>query len=161
MKLEVGNGINEYPSRLENLKNASEETCGKAIYAGADIVSDAIKRNLDGIPTDEGYGSPENKLQGLKKIQKIGLQKAFGIAKLRNDSGYLNVKAGFDGYNLLKTKKYPQGQPNPMIARTIESGNSFTRKHPFVAPAIRETKDQAERKRAEIVDHEADKIMNH
>lgn len=160
MRLEVGKGMNEYLRRLENLYGASEETCGRAIYAGADIVSDAIKQNLEGIPIDEGRGSDGHKLQGLKKIQKIGLQKAFGIARMRNDNGYLNVKAGFDGYNLLKTKKYPQGQPNPMIARTIESGNSFTQKHPFVAPAIRETKERAERKMAEVIDTEADKIMN-
>lgn len=161
MRLEVGKGITEYLQRLEHLYNASEETCGKAVYAGADIVSDEIKKNLEAIPTDEGFGSESNKLQGIKQIQKTGLIHAFGIARLRNDSGYWNVKAGFDGYNLLKTKKYPQGQPNPMIARTLESGNSFTKKHPFVGPAIRATKDQAERKMAEVVDQEADRIVNH
>lgn len=161
MKISVGNGVDQYLSRLENLYNASEETCGKAIYAGAEIVTDEIKKNLEKLPTDEGFAREGEMLQGIKEKQKRALISVFGIAKMRNDNGYWNVKAGFDGYNQIKTKKYPKGQPNPMIARSVEAGTSFMRKHPFVAPAIRATKERAERKMAEIVDNETDKIMNY
>lgn len=159
MRLTVGSGINNYVRKLENLSNATDETLGKAIYEGSKIVADAIKENIDSIPVDEGRVKDGQKLNGLKKLQIVGLKESFGISKSRDDDGYINVKAGFDGYNLIKTKKYPKGQPNAMIARTIESGNSFTRKHPFVAPAVRETREQAEKTMAEIVDNEISKIM--
>lgn len=159
MKLTVGSGIDNYIDQLQNLSLTAPDAIGKAIYEGAAIVSDAIKANIERIPTDEGFASPGDKLQGIKAIQKTGLKKAFGLAKSRNDNGYINVKAGFDGYNLLKSKKYPQGQPNAMIARTIESGNSYTQKHPFVGPAVQSSREAAERKMAEIIDRETNKIM--
>lgn len=159
MKLTVGNGIDKYLRKLENLYKASDETCGKAIYQAADVVTDAIRRNLNNIPTDERYVSGSEKLIGPKAVQKEALKEVFGISKIRKEYG-LNVKVGFDGYNKVKTKKYPKGQPNPMIARSVESGTSFMRKNPFVEPAIRETKDKAERLMAQVVDQEVDKIMN-
>lgn len=62
----------------------------------------------------------------------------------------LNVKLGFDGYNGMKTKKYPKGQPNVLLARSIESGSSIAKKRPFVAPAVRKTKKAAEETMAKI-----------
>lgn len=159
MRLSVGQGIDQYISQLQNLEFSAPEAIGKAIYHGADIVADAIKANLENIPTDEGHAEEGEKLHGIKAIQKIGLINGFGIAKQSNDRGYINVKVGFHGYNALKTKKFPNGQPNVMVARTVESGNSFTQKHPFVRPAVNATKDQAERKMAEIIDEEIKKVM--
>lgn len=159
MRFQVGSGIDQYLGQLQNLEFKAEETIGHAIYEGADIVADAIKTNLEALPTDDGYGTASEKLGGIKTIQKIGLIKGFGIAKMKNENGYYNVKVGFHGYNGLKTTKFPSGQPNVMIARTMESGNSFTKKHPFVAPAVRATKGTAEKKMAEVIDTETKKIM--
>ena len=159
MKITIGSDIDLYISKLKTLYQATDEHIGKAVYAGADVIADAIKENLKNLPTDEGYVKEGKKLKGIKKIQKIGLINSFGITRIRNDEGLKNVKTGFDGYNLLKTKKYPQGQPNAMIARTVEAGNSFTQKHPFVSPAIRANKEAAERKMAQVIDTEVLKIM--
>ena len=157
MRLQVGTGIDNYIDQLTNLEMDAPKAIGKAVYEGAAVVADAIKANIGNIPVDED--SSDGKRDGLKQIQIIGLKKGFGLTKMRDDSGYYNVKAGFDGYNLLKTKKYPNGQPNAMIARTIESGNSFTTKHPFVAPAVRASKDKAEQKMAEVIDRETAEIF--
>lgn len=159
MKLTVGNGIDQYIKQLTNLEYNAPEVIGEAIYEGAKIVADAIKQNLEAIPTDEGYADEGEKLNGIKQIQKKGLINGFGIAKMKNDNGYVNVKVGFHGYNALKTKKFPSGQPNVMVARTVESGNSFTRKHPVVSPAVKATRDAAEKKMAQVIDTEIAKIM--
>lgn len=165
MRLQVGSGIDNYLNKLENLDLTAPEAIGKAIYQGAKIVADAIERNIEALPVDDSRHSEQ--LKGIRSIQKEGLKGrpkgkggGFGISPSRNDNGYINVKLGFDGYNKLKTKKYPQGQPNAMIARTFESGNSFTKKIPFVAPAVRATKDAAELKMAQIIDAETSKVMN-
>ena len=63
---------------------------------------------------------------------------------MQNENGYINVKLGFDGYNSVKTKKYPKGQPNALIARVTESGSSYRTKTPFIRPAVRATKKAAE-----------------
>ena len=158
MRLQVGSGIDNYLNKLQNLDYTAPQAIGRAIYEGADIVADAIKANIQKMPVDDTPGI-KDKITGIKSVQKKGLLVSFGISPSRNDGGYINVKAGFDGYNTLKTKKYPQGQPNAMIARTFESGNSFTKKIPFVAPAVRATKDAAESKMAQIIDAETSKIM--
>ena len=68
-----------------------------------------------------------------------------GIAKMkRKEGGVFDVKLGFDGYNEVKTKKYPNGQPNAMIARSINSGSSYMRRQPFMDMTIRVSKDRAE-----------------
>lgn len=159
MRLTVGKGMDKYLSELEALSRTADDTIGKAVYEGADIIADQIKKNLEELPVQDQWGKAEQ-VTGLRTMQKKGLIDGFGIAKLRNEMGYMHVKAGFDGYNGLKTAQYPQGQPNAMIARTFESGNSFTKKLPFVAPAIREKREAAERKMAEIVDAEISKNMN-
>lgn len=140
-KFQVGSGIDEYVSQLQNLEFQSEELIGRAIYKGADIVADAIKANIQGLPSS-----------ACSDVEKAGLLSGFGIAKMQDENGYFNVKAGFDGYNDDVTKKWPRGKPNSMIARSIEGGTSWKPKHPFIAPAVRATKDAAEKAMAEEID---------
>ena len=147
-KYRVGTGIDQYVERLSNLAFTAQDTVGRAIYKGADIVADAIRSNIQSLPksvcTDK---------------QRQGLLDSLGIAKMRDDDGTYNVMIGFDGYNSHITKKYPKGHPNSMIARAIESGTSFSAKHPFVAPAIRATKEAAEKTMADEINKELTKQM--
>lgn len=147
----VSKGMQEYIAMLGNLAISAPQAMGKAIYEGADIVADEIMKNLKGLKTDD-RPFPEQ-VQGPKTVQKEGLINSLGIASARTDGTYRNVKIGFDGYNKL-------GQPNAMIARTFEGGNSFTKKQPFVAPAIRNSRLRAESHMEYIIDQETKKIFN-
>lgn len=158
MRFQVGKGMDEYLSKLGNLEMTAPAAIGQAIYQGAKVVADAIKQNIEALPVDDSPHS--EKVTGLKSIQKEGLKHGFGISKSEITNGYRHVKLGFHGNNKLKTKKYPGGQPNAMIARTIEGGNSFTQKHPFVGPAVRASRDQAEATMAKVIDAEINKVMN-
>lgn len=153
-------GMEEYALKLSRLANGSEEIAGKAIYEGAKIVADAIKANIEDLPVIYSQkGTEEDPIEGLTQKQKQGLIDGFGISDMRIDNGYYNVKVGFDGYNSNHTKKFPKGQPNQLIARVIESGTSIRKKHPFVAPAVRKTKNKAVEVMGQIVDREIEKIM--
>lgn len=156
-------GMDDYLGQLRRLSDPAQyrNYVGKAVAAGAGIVADQIRENVRKIPTvgANERGTPENPLTGITRSQKDGLLAGFGISKMRDDDGFLNVKLGFDGYNNLKTKKYPNGQPNSLIARSVESGTSFRRKHPFIAPAIKAAKDKAETKIGETLDKEISKLM--
>lgn len=154
----VGKGLKEYIEQLGNLEFIAPQSIGKAIYEGADIVTDAIKKNIQAMKVSDVQYS--EKITGIRSIQKQGLIDSLGIAKATTENGYRNVKIGFDGYNNLISTNYPHGQPNAMIARTFEAGNSFTQKQPFVGPAIRASRAQAEAKMANVIDDDLRKIFN-
>ena len=113
----------------------------KAVCAGAAIVADAVRANIDALPAvkDEwGVIAYNNHWSApLTETAKKGLQDGFGISPMGNEDGMLNV----------------------LLARSIESGSSIAKKRPFVAPAVRKTKKAAEETMAKIIDEESAKIM--
>ena len=152
-------GVDAYITELNRLEGATEEIIGKTIYKGAGVVADAIKANIRALPIAQGVmGTEGKKLNGITAAQKTGLINGFGISPMRNQSGQYDVKIGFDGYNRTFTKQYPNGQPNVVVARSIEAGTSFRQKHPFVAPAVRATKGQAEAIMKETLEAEIRKV---
>lgn len=152
-------GFEHYMAQLEALEQSSEGIAKQALYEGAKIAADEMRKSIDGIPVQEEWGTKASPAKGIKPEQKKGLQDGFGISNMRNENGHINVRIGFHGYNKFKTKAYPNGQPNAMIARSLESGTSFLRKTPFVANAIKSTKKKAEVRMAEVFESEIEKIM--
>jgi hypothetical protein len=139
-------GLDEYTAQLESLSNQSDEYIGKAVFEGAKVVADAVKQSIGDIPVDNTvYKKEGDRRQGLKSVQIEGLRNTFGISQLQEgNNDYLNVKLGFDGYNKVKTKRWPNGQPNAMVARSINSGTSFMRKYSFVDGTSRSKKSDCE-----------------
>jgi len=154
-------GLAEWETKLSKLKTGSKDIAAKAIYAGAAIMADEIKANIKALPVQTGaHGDSDSKINSVTPVQKEGLLDSFGISSLRDDNGYWNVKLGFDGYNRTRTKKYPKGQPNAMIARSVESGTSFRQRNPFVNRAIKAKEAAVVAEMGRIVDEEIDKLMN-
>ena len=157
--------IDDYAKALANLFADTEEIVKKAVYAGADVVADAIRANLNGIPVQEGedgnppYARPGEKLHGISSRQKSDLINAFGLAPMESKGDYINTKAGFDGYGSVKTKKYPRGVPNAMLMRSVESGTSFRDKHPTVRPAVTRTRKRAQQEMDDTINKEIEKRM--
>lgn len=152
-------GLRDYELMLSKIEDLTDDMISRAVYEGAGIVADAVKANIEALPIVTGYGTSENPLPGgVTTAQKAGLREGFGISKLQDDSGYLNVKLGFDGYNRTKTEKYPGGQPNQLVARGVESGTSWKQKKSFIRPAVNKTRKQAEQKMKDVLDEEISKI---
>ena len=151
----------EYALKLSQLSTGSDEIVRKAIFAGAKIVADKIKSNLEGMPTEKfRYLRGGDQFIGLTKQQKADLLASFGITPItRDEDGFWTAKIGFDGYGSMSTKKYPQGIPNQLLARAVESGSSVRRKHPFVRPAVNATKKAVVEKMDGVINEEAEKIM--
>ena len=169
-KFTIGKGFEKYLKDLETLKKMSPHICGRAVYEGAKIVADAVAQNAASLKvTNAQWGGTYNGVeqgqqQGITAVQKAGLQSSnsgggLGLSKMQNDGGFYHVKLGYHGYNAQVTKKYPHGQPNVMIARSLESGTSFRKKDPFIARGVRRSRAQAEQKMAQVVDDETAKIM--
>lgn len=152
-------GFEEYEKKLSRMGEEAEQIIGKAIYQGADIVADCVKKEIKELPVDEHFGTQKNPAKGIRAIQKKGLLDSFGITPMKKDDGVYHVKLGFDGYNEMKTKKHPKGQPNQMIARAAESGTTFSKKTRFMSRAINRSKKPMEAKMGEVVDQEIERIM--
>lgn len=154
-------GVDKLVAQYQKLEKNTTPIIGHAIYEGAGVVMKSVKSAIENISTDDshGFGTSTNPKTGPTSIQKAGLIHSVGIAKMRNDSGFYNVKIGFDGYNYVKTKRWPQGQPNMMVARSIESGTSWMRKQPFMRKAEQSSRSQCERVMSETVDREIQRII--
>lgn len=153
-------GIDEYIARLSKLIDEPRETIGRAIYAGADVVADAIRRELNSLPVGDRYAQEGEKINTVTAAQKAGLSNGLGIAKMRQDGTAHNVKVGFTGYNNQHTRSYPGGQPNSLIARSVCSGTSFRAKNDFVGRGARSAKAHAEQAMKNELDNTYKKIMN-
>lgn len=154
-------GLEEYELKLSRLEAATEKIAGKAIYAGAGVIADAVRKNissLPNVPPKKAYGTAAAPISGVTSVQKVGLLEGFGISKMELTNGYYHVKLGFDGYNRTKTQKHPGGQPNQLIARSVEGGTSFRSKYPFVSPAVRSSRKAAEQKMKEVLDEEINRM---
>lgn len=150
----------EYLGKIAKLDAAlKDEICGAAIYGAAGIVADEIRSQLKAVPTDEGYGTASEPTRGPKAGQKEGLLDALGISSMEEKSGYYDVKIGFDGYNGIKTKRWPNGQPNQMVARSIERGTSWMKANAFVKRAMAATRKRALEFMKHSVDESIRKIM--
>lgn len=153
-------GIARYISGLTELVFFSEEDIKRAVYPAAGIVYNSVRAGVQGIPVmDTNYKRRDKMARGVTAAQKAGLLSSLGIARFKNQGGFINVKIGFDGYNNVHTKNYPGGQPNAMIANAVESGSSWRRATPFMAKSVRAVASQAEQAMAKQFDIEVKKHM--
>lgn len=155
-------GLEEFEKTLTHLGADINKITDKALYEGAGIMADEVKNRIEAMSAvDErtniiAYYKGEK--QRLSKNQKQGLLKGLGIAPFVYTPNYKDTKIGFDGYNDIKTKKYPNGQPNQLIARVLESGSSYMDKKPFMRIALTKGKKRVEDKMKEIIENEINKI---
>lgn len=148
-------GMSEYIAYLQSIANVTDEAIGAGVYAMAEVVADKVRTNIQALPTVSNEANIATYRQGYSRLsdpEKQGLLDGFGVSTMQDDGGYKNIKLGFDGYNSVKTKKYPNGQPNVLIARVTESGSSYRQKTPFVRPAVNASRKEALEKGREAVD---------
>ena len=144
----VGKGLDSYISYLQKIDAVTDEVIGEAVYEMAKVVAASVRASIQALPTvsNEANIAPYKKgYSRLSDKEKQGLLDGFGVSPMQDDNGFVNVKLGFDGYNSVKTKKYPKGQPNALIARVTESGSSYREKTPFIRPAVKAARKPAEK----------------
>ena len=151
----------QFQVSMDRLGEAADGICKMAIYEGAAIMADQIKKNLDALPTDKfRYLRGGDKFAGVPEPQKQDLKNALGISPMKQDeNGDWNAKIGFDGYGSTETDKYPGGVPNSLLARAVESGSFVRAKTPFVRPAINGARNKAKKAMADKADEEIKKII--
>ena len=130
MKFEV-DGMEDFIQLCVYTDKQLDKTIGRAVYPAAQYLANQVKSAINDLQTDDSHGDAMK--LGPTTRQKEGLQKSFGIARLRRKGNGFNVKLGFDGYNDIMQGKWARtGQPNAMIARSVNKGTSFMRPQPFM-----------------------------
>lgn len=152
-------GLAEYEKMLSKISYGSRKVAGKAVYAGAKIITDEIHKEIQNLrvkPTS--YATPGHPSNAINPAQQKGLLDGLGIAPMQEDKGYIHVKVGFDGYNSMRTAAHPKGQPNAEIARSLQSGTSYMIKQPFVTRAVQKSRKAAEKEMAKVIEVEIEAI---
>lgn len=143
-------GLDEYTRKLTELKDPVRvrQVCKRAVYEGAKIIADEIDGRIDG-------------LRGVTDKQRAGLHAGLGVARHRDDSGYINTQIGFAGYNdegRIRGKRR-SGQPNIIVARNLISGRSTVPRQNFISSAVRAKRTACIEAMEKTVDEEIEKIM--
>lgn len=128
-------GLKEFLEEMTEYSNifATQYAFEKALNAGADVVADETRKALQTMKVDNRpYVEPQR--ESILEIQRQGLLDSFGITPVQQKRNMIDVKTGFDGYNEL-------GQPNVVIARSLESGTSFMPKYPVISRASRNARN--------------------
>ena len=133
-------GLEDLQRGLLLIADNAEEICKRAIFDGAKEAADTLKATTGALRTVPDVVAINNWRKGeqgyLSVKQKAGLLAGLGIARMKTEGKEINTKVGFSGYNAVKTKRWPNGQPNIMIAAVCNHGNSNTMvRQPFIDAA--------------------------
>lgn len=154
-------GLDETMKRLEELGAHSEDILSKALFAGAKVMADGLENAVKALPEDSGYKNFK-KGDALRNVvdpkDKADLISHIGISKfIKTAGGGVYARISFNGYGQIKTKKYPNGRPVVLIARSINSGSSVRMKHPFIKPTVSQYKSAAMDAMRKVVEDELKK----
>lgn len=140
-------GGEEFSALLNGLAGDQAITVMKAaVYSGVGVLADAIKAEIQSLPEDNGFKPNGVKRKVVDAHDKRMLQERLGVSRIEATGDKANAAVSFSGYNDRPTKKYPQGVPIPLIARSIESGSSVREKNPFIRRAFNAAKTKAQQK---------------
>ena len=154
-------GAEEFSAKLAGLAGNDVITVMKAaVYAGAEIIADQVKAEIQNLPEQSGYMPEGKKRNVIGTNDKRMMQERLGISHMKAEGDKVSLAVGFNGYNDRPTKKYPRGVPIPLIARSIESGSSVREKNPFIRRAFNACKSRAQAAMNEAADKEIQKINN-
>lgn len=137
----------------------SVEVMKAACYAGIKVLADTLDTEIAGLPEEEGYMPNGVKRNVVTKHQKEMLRKRLGISRIDSTTEKADVVVSFAGYDDKPTKKYPNGLPIPLLARSIESGSSVRVKNPFVRRAFNKASSEATAFAVEAGQNKVDELL--
>lgn len=129
-------GLDKFIDLCNLTVKQTDKLCSRAIYPGGGVMYNYALQSTRGIRTDPVGFRKGGKKWGPSAEQREALVESLGIAPIRKQRWGMNVKIGYDGYNNIVTERWPQGQPNMMIARSVESGTTFMQPQYFMDKAV-------------------------
>lgn len=131
-------GLDEVIAQVKVLSDGDgiEKVQKRVAYVGMSVLLKEVIKQINKLPVQAGYIEGDKLPRDvITPVEKKDLIKHIGIARMDNKDGTVSTSLSFEGYSTIKTTKYPKGVPMPLIARSICSGSSVRRKHPFIRSA--------------------------
>lgn len=139
-------GLQEYTKQLEQLGREAPRICNQALFDGARILADAVQAEIDTIPK-------------MDPRDRKGLHDGLGIARFWEQGGATLTKIGWEGYNSWRTRRWPMGKPNAMIARAWIRGTSWITPNRFTSRAVRKARERCVEAMRRRFDRELEKTI--
>ena len=164
-KIEL-DGFDTYLAQLEGLRTDSLPMCKAIVFPGAKVLADAMRAEVNGLPAMSDGAAKAHWQAGvpmpmISESQKAGLQESLGITPIKRDKGgMVQCSVGFSGYNGVRTHKFPNGQPNNEVARSLEKGTSYLVRDAFATRAVRSARASAEAAMRAEADAQIQRIMD-
>lgn len=95
----------------------------------------------------------------ITERQRQGLLDSLGVAPIHERLGTYDTKIGFDGYNDVKTERWPDGQPNAMVARSCAKGSIAMKRQPFINKAVNRVAHKAQYAMEKAANDEIKKVI--
>ena len=159
-------GFETYLAQLRGLRDDDVPMCKAIVFPGAAVLADAMRSEVGGLPTISDARALNNYQHGLvndalSESQKAGLVESLGITPIRKDrKGMIQCSVGFTGYNGVQTNKFPNGQPNAEVARSLEKGTSYLKRSAFATRAVKAARASAEAAMQAEADTQIQRIMD-
>lgn len=147
-------GLDEVGITFGDLTEDVTNALKAAIYDGAHELFVEIEHQIQILPESDN----KSKHRDITSKQKQGLLSGLYGSKIIVEDGNVYAFISFEGYNDVRTEQYPHGQPNIMIARSVESGGSFMNKRIFMTKARNAARPRAEAATKRTFENEISKL---
>lgn len=151
-------GMEELGNMLRTMGESAESVASMALYDGAGIMADEIKKSAEGIKTAPfKYAGPGQTRQPSPEEKEVVLSaNGMGISRFKKDGDGVETSVGYAraGYAELEGKTVPI----PLIANAINSGTSFMQKQPFFQKAVNTGGKKATKAMTDKAEAELEKI---
>lgn len=134
--------FDELYQTLSRLTSDIDGVAKQAIYEGAGVIADAVRKEINTIRTS-GPSEWETKRRERQKQSLLGALSTAPIQPFKNG---IYGGVGFGGYD------DETGKPIQLIARAFNSGTSFSSKQPFFENAVRKSKGKARSEAIRVLD---------
>lgn len=138
-------GVADVALMFGKLASAGTPIAKMAVYDGAKVMADEIRREIGALPVSE-----DKRLRSGEKYavitarDKKDLAAHLGITKITRTTLGVRAVIGFAGYGSKPTRKYKKGLPMAMLARSLQKGTSVREKSPFIDRAVSKAGEKAQ-----------------
>ena len=109
-------GFDEYAEQLKKLEVNTLSVIKPAVYDGAAVVADEVKRHLRRVVSSRATGD---------------LERSLGLSPMQDSFGFIHTKLGFDGYD----RKGAANAPKAYVLERGRRDQPGRRKKPFIRPS--------------------------
>lgn len=138
-------GVADVALMFGKLAGAGVPIAKMTVYDGARVMADEIRREIGALPEDrERYLRGGEKYAVITRRDKRDLANHLGITKIKHTSAGTRAVIGFAGYGSKKTKKYRNGLPMALLARSLMKGTSVREQSAFIDRAVSKAGEKAQ-----------------